>query len=220
MRGRSAACRGLSGRPSAAPPYPSRSPWSALLRAILKSSSSWWNVASAAPPSALTTMSRPPRISMRSNAALSLRLSLFLVTALPTAPGTVIPTRVPGPAEGARATDTVSPSRRALDPLSRTRRKSSLLVKDRTAPTAMVTESPRSGGQPRAPLGPAVLQNRTPGTRLHPGSESMLSLAAARVGLEGALGHENPVRSARPRLLASSKSTSRNPGAPGDARGV
>jgi hypothetical protein len=77
-----------------------------------------------------------------------------------------------------------------------------------------------SGRQPRAPLGPAVLQNRTTSPRPHPSSESMLSLATTRVGLKGTFGHENPVRSAWPRSLASSKSTSRNPGAPGDARGV
>jgi hypothetical protein len=77
-----------------------------------------------------------------------------------------------------------------------------------------------SGRQPRAALGPAVLQNRTTSPRPHPSSESVLSLATTRVGLKGAFGHENPVRSAWPRSLASSKSTSRNPGAPGDARGV
>jgi hypothetical protein len=78
---------------------------------------------------------------MRSKAALSLRLSLFLVTAPPTVPGTVMPTRLPVPTAAPGATNTVIPSRRALDPLSRTRRKSSLLFNDRTAaPTTTVPE--------------------------------------------------------------------------------
>jgi hypothetical protein len=185
---RSPAGRCLSGKPPGARSYSFRNPSFALFRAILRFSSSSWNDARAALPSALTTTSLPCRMSMRSIAALSLRLSLFLATALPTVPGMVIPTRPRGSLDGASATSTVSPSRRALDPLSRTRRKSSLLFKARTAPTMAPTAY--SGGEPHAPPGPTVLQNRTARTGPHPSSESVLALAAARVGLESAFGHE------------------------------
>jgi hypothetical protein len=60
----------------------------------------------------------------------------------------------------------------------------------------------RSGGEAPPALTAAAGQDRSPGTRAHPGSESVRLRATAPVGLEGPLGHLDGLATARPARTA------------------
>jgi hypothetical protein len=138
-------------------------------------------------------MSYPPRGPTAPMASRRRRRARLRATARPRPTLATSPTRHPPRPFGAQVTTT--PSRRARRPAFKTSRYCLLL--ERVVKTD-ITGRAALGRQPASALGPAGLQDRPTGPGAHTGSEAMLALTTAGIGLKRALRHQLHLRSICP----------------------